>query len=59
MNKDNLTQAVNEAVTEAERKAVDKAINILLIFILALVAFSAGYFVAMSEASALVKAILN
>ena len=53
MNKERLTQAA----IEAERKAVDAVINILLIFIFGLVAFSAGYFIAMSEASALVKTI--
>jgi len=55
MNENNITQAS----IEAERQAVDTAINILLIFIFGLVAFSAGYFVAMSEASALVKTMLN
>ena len=53
MNNERLTQAT----IEAERKAVDAAISILLIFIFGLVAFSAGYFIAMSEASALVKTI--
>ncbi len=49
MNENNITQAA----IEAERKAVDAVINILLIFIFGLVAFSAGYFIAMSEAAAL------
>lgn len=53
--KNNITQTA----TEAEGKARDAVINILLIFILALVAFSAGYYVAMNEALALVKTILN
>ncbi|MEJ7862138.1 MAG: hypothetical protein WKF90_10960 [Pyrinomonadaceae bacterium] len=53
MNKETLTQSA----IEAERKAVDAVINILLIFIFGLVAFVAGYYVAMSEAAALVKTI--
>lgn len=55
MNKDNLTRNS----TESERKAVGALINILLIFIFGLVAFSAGYYLAMREASALIKTILN
>jgi TRAP-type C4-dicarboxylate transport system permease small subunit len=55
MNKDTLTQSA----IETERKALDAVINILLIFIFGLVAFSAGYYLAMSEASALVKTMLN
>jgi hypothetical protein len=43
MNENNVTQ------TEAERKALDTVINILLLFILALVGYSAGYFIAMRE----------
>jgi hypothetical protein len=53
MNKETLTQSS----IEAERKAVDTTINLLLLFLLALVAFVAGYYVAMSEAAALVKTI--
>ncbi len=53
MNENNVTQ------TEAERKAVDAVINILLLFLLALTSFAAGYYVAMNEAAALVKTILN
>jgi hypothetical protein len=53
MNKEILTQSA----IESERKAVDTLINILLIFIFGLVAFSLGYFIAMSEAAALVKTI--
>jgi hypothetical protein len=53
MNKETLTQSA----IEAERKAVDTTINLLLLFLLALVAFVAGYYVAMSEAAALVKTI--
>jgi hypothetical protein len=48
-----------QTAIEAERKALDAVINILLIFILALVAFSAGYYVASMEAAALVKTILT
>jgi hypothetical protein len=55
MNKNNVTQLSSET----EGKALDALINILLIFILALVAFSAGYYVAMNEAAALVKTILT
>ncbi len=55
MNKETLTQTA----TEAERKAVDALINIMLAFLLALVAFSAGYFIAAAEAAALVKTILT
>jgi hypothetical protein len=53
MNENNVTQV------EAERKAVDTAINLLLLFLLALVGYSAGYYVAAVEAAALVKTILN
>ncbi len=53
MNENNVTQ------TEAERKAVDAVINILLLFLLALVAFSAGYFLAAAEAAELIKNNLN
>jgi hypothetical protein len=53
MNENNLTQSA----IEAERKAVDTVFSILLIFIFGLVAFSLGYFIAMSEAAALVKTI--
>jgi hypothetical protein len=55
MNKETLTQSA----IEAERKALDAVINILLLFLLALVGYSAGYYVAMNEVSALVKTILN
>ncbi len=55
MNKNNVTQLS----TEAERKALDALINILLIFILALVSFSAGYYIAAQEAATLVKTILT
>ncbi len=53
MNENNVTQ------TEAERKALDAVINILLLFILALVGYAGGYYVASMEAAALVKTILN
>ncbi len=53
MNNERLTQ------TEQEGKAVDAAINILLIFTALLLAFCVGYYVAMNEALALVKTILN
>jgi len=55
MNNERLTQTPSDA----EGKALDAVINILLIFILALVAFSAGYFIAAAEAAALVKTILT
>jgi hypothetical protein len=45
--------------TEAERQAVDTVINLLLLFLLALVGYSAGYYVASMEAAALVKSIIN
>ncbi len=54
MNNERLTQS---ATTEQEDKAVDAAINILLIFLLALTSFAVGYYVAMNEAAALVKTI--
>ncbi len=53
MNENNIPQAA----IEAERKAGDAVINILLLFLLALVAFSAGYYIAAAEAAALVKTI--
>jgi hypothetical protein len=53
MNKNNISQAA----IESERQTLDAVINILLIFIFGLVAFSAGYFIAMSEVAALVKTI--
>jgi hypothetical protein len=53
MNENNITR------TEAERKAVDTVINILLLFILALVGYGIGYYVAIREAAALVKIIIN
>jgi len=53
MNNETLTQSA----IEAERKALDTTINLLLLFLLALVAFVAGYYVAMSEVAALVKTI--
>ncbi len=53
MNKDNLTHSS----IESERKALDTVINLLLVFILALVGYALGYYVAMSEAAALVKTI--
>ena len=55
MNNERLTQSA----VEAEGKALDALINILLAFLLALVAFSAGYFIAAAEAAALVKTILT
>ncbi len=53
MNKDIST------ANERESQALDAAINILLIFTALLLAFCAGYYVAMNEAAALVKTILN
>jgi hypothetical protein len=53
MNEKNITR------TEQEDKTVNTVINILLLFLLALVAFSVGYFIAAAEAAALVKTILN
>jgi hypothetical protein len=53
MNENNITQSA----IEAERKAVDTVINILLLFLLGLVGYALGYYVAMSEAAALVKTI--
>ncbi len=55
MNEDNITQSP----IEAERKAVDTVINILLLFLLALVGYAAGYYVAMNETAALIKTIVN
>jgi hypothetical protein len=53
MNENNITQTA----IESERKAVDAVINILLLFILGLAAFAAGYFLAMHEVAALAGAI--
>jgi hypothetical protein len=55
MNKERLTQST----IEEERKTLDAVINILLLFLIALVGYSAGYYVAMNEAAALVKTTLN
>jgi hypothetical protein len=55
MNKEILTQST----IESERKALDTTINLLLLFLLALVGYALGYYVAMSEVAALVKTILN
>jgi hypothetical protein len=55
MNKETLTQSA----IEEERKTLDAVINILLVFLLALVGYALGYYVAMSEAAALVKTIVN
>ncbi len=54
-NENNITQSP----IEAERKALDATVNILLVFLLALVAFAAGHYAAMREASELLKIILN
>jgi phosphate/sulfate permease len=54
-NENNITQSA----IEAERKAVDTVINILLIFTALLLAFCLGYFIAVNEALALVKTIVN
>jgi hypothetical protein len=53
MNEKNITHP------EQEAKALDAVINILLVFLLALVGYALGYYVAMSEAAALVKTILT
>jgi hypothetical protein len=53
MNEKNITR------TEQEDKAVDTVTNLLLLFLLALVGYSVGYYVASMEAAALVKTILN
>jgi TRAP-type C4-dicarboxylate transport system permease small subunit len=55
MNEKNITQTSSEA----ERQALDTVINLLLLFLLALVGYAGGYYVAMSEAAALVKTILT
>lgn len=52
MNKETLTQSAIE-----ERQTLDAVINILLLFLLALVGYSFGYFVAMREAAASVATI--
>jgi hypothetical protein len=54
--KNHTTQSLE---SEQEAKAVDTAINLLLLFLLALVGYSAGYYVASMEAAALIKTILN
>jgi hypothetical protein len=53
MNGTKITQS------EGERKALDAVFNILLIFVSLLTAFCGGYFLAMREASALIKTIVN
>ncbi len=53
MNEKNIPQTSSEA----ERQAVDTVINILLLFLIALVGYALGYFVAAAEAAALVKTI--
>ncbi len=55
MNKETLTQSA----IEAERKALDAVINVLLVFLLALVGYALGYYIAAAEAAALVKTILT
>ncbi len=55
MNEDNITQTA----IEAKRKALDALINILLVFTVLLLAFCGGYYLAMREASELIKTILN
>ncbi len=53
MNEKNITR------TEQEDKAVDTVVSLLLLFLLVLVGYSAGYYVASMEAAALVKTIVN
>jgi hypothetical protein len=55
MNENNISQSA----IESERKALDALISILLVFTVLLLAFCLGYYVAMNEALALVKTILN
>ncbi|MEJ7862350.1 MAG: hypothetical protein WKF90_12035 [Pyrinomonadaceae bacterium] len=55
MNENNLTQTA----TEQEAKAINTVINILLLFLLALVGYAVGYYAAMREVSGLVKTILT
>jgi len=50
-------EILSQTAIEAERKTLDAVINILLIFIFGLFAFTAGYFIAAAEAAALVKTI--
>ncbi len=53
MNKERLTQST----IEEERKTLDAVINILLLFLLALVGYAGGYYVAMREVAALAATI--
>jgi hypothetical protein len=53
MNEKNITR------TEQEDKAVDAAINILLLFLLVLVGYGAGYFIAMREVAAHTATIIS
>jgi hypothetical protein len=55
MNEKNITQTSSEA----ERQALDTVINLLLLFLLGLVGYALGYYVAAAEAAALVKTIVN
>jgi TRAP-type C4-dicarboxylate transport system permease small subunit len=55
MNENNITQAA----IEAERKALDTVINLLLLFLLALVGYAGGYYAASLKAVALAGTIAN
>ncbi len=50
-------KTITQSAIEAERKALDTVINLLLLFLLALVGYAVGYYVAMSEVAALAKTI--
>jgi phosphate/sulfate permease len=55
MNENNITQATRER----QEKAENTVFNILLIFTALLLAFCFGYYLAINEALALVKTIVN
>jgi hypothetical protein len=58
MNNERITQSAIES-ERSERKALDTVINILLLFLLALVGYSVGYYAAINEALALVGTIVS
>jgi uncharacterized protein YpmB len=55
MNENNISQTA----TQREKQSLDTVFIILLLFTAISLAFCLGYFVAMNEAAALVKTILN
>jgi hypothetical protein len=52
-------EKINTTATDQEDKAVNAVFSILLIFVSLLTAFCGGYFLAMRQASELIKTIVN